>query len=101
MFATESAEPCSSSESGFIWTKAEAPIVQRGPVGRRNSAIQVGDSCNLSLKDTTKIALPAPECCWEFGSGGGIVDYYIREWAEGTLESRETERQVRGTQHHS
>ena len=101
LFATESAEPCSSSESRFIWTKAEAPIVQRGPVGRRNLAIHVSDSCNLSLKDTTKMALQAPECCWEFGSHGDIVDEYIREWAGGTWESRETERKVRGTQHHS
>lgn len=35
LFAAGSAEPCSSSESRFIWTKVEAPIVQRGPVGRR------------------------------------------------------------------
>lgn len=70
-FATESAEPYSSSESTLIWTKAEAPK-KRGSVWRRHSTIQVGDPCNLSLKDTTTMALPAPECTWEFGSGGAL-----------------------------
>lgn len=72
LFATESAEPCSWSEYRFIWTKAETPIVQREPAGRRNSAIQVGDSCYLSLKDTTKMALPAPERCSELEVVGAL-----------------------------
>lgn len=76
----EPAEPCSSNESRFTGTKAEAPVAQRGPAGK-NSSISVGDSCNLSLKDITKMALPAPGCCWEFGSGGCIVDKHIRERA--------------------
>lgn len=74
MLATESTELCSLSESTLILTKAEEPIVQKGHGGRRNSVIQVSDSCNGSLKDITKMALPAPERCQEFGSGGDIVD---------------------------
>lgn len=74
LLATESAELCRLSESTLILTKAEAPIVQKRHVGRRNSVTQVSDSCNISLKDTTKMALAAPECCQEFGSGGNTVD---------------------------
>lgn len=43
-------------------------------MGRKNSVIQVSDSCNISLKDTTKMALPAPERCQEFGNCGDIVN---------------------------
>lgn len=74
MLATESAELCSSSECRLFLTKAEAPTVQKEHMGKRNSVIWVSNSCNVSLKDTTKMALPAPEHRQEFGSGGGIVD---------------------------
>lgn len=34
----------------------------------------MSDSCNVSLKDITKMAFPAPDRCQEFASGGDIVD---------------------------
>lgn len=73
LLATESTELCSLSESTLILTKAEAPTVQKGHGGRGNSVIQVNDSY-VSLKDTTKMALPAPECCQEFGNCGDVVN---------------------------